>query len=116
MSKDFFRKGLTLRTLKFLKNVFRGSGFAADKVKRAIMHEIVDENHFTVRVNDKIYNVNVSYEGVYVSHYKIETDGDYLVTLCMDEEGNWQAENDSIATDKRVIEQIGRAIEQHDGR
>lgn len=34
----------------------------------------------------------VSYEGVYVSHYKIQSNGEYLFTISMNKEGHWYAE------------------------
>jgi hypothetical protein len=67
-----------------------------------------------IAVNTKEYNVSVSYEGVYLSRYKIETDCEYLFTLYMDEEGTWKAENDVKLLDENLVEQIGRAIEEHD--
>ena len=45
------------------------------------MAEVVDENNFTVTVNKNTYKVSVSYEDVYLSHYRIETDCQYLFTL-----------------------------------
>ena len=78
------------------------------------MAELIDENHFTVAVNSNTYKVTVSYEGVYISHYRIETNGKYLFTLSMNEEGQWQAESDVHASNENLVEQIGRAIEEHD--
>jgi len=69
---------------------------------------------FTVAVNNNTYEVTVSYEGVYISHYRIETNGKYLFTLYMDEEGAWHAENDVRLLNENLVEQIGRAIEEHD--
>ena len=77
------------------------------------MAEVIDENHFEVVVNNNFYKVTVSYEDVYLSHYKIETDCQYLFTLQMDE-GGWHTENDVKVLDERLIEQIGRAIEEYD--
>jgi hypothetical protein len=82
--------------------------------KAGNMAEVVDENNFKVVVNNTTYKVTVSYEGPYISHYKIETDCQYLLTLSMDEEGTWHAENDVKMLDEGLIEQIGRAIEEHD--
>jgi hypothetical protein len=76
--------------------------------------EVVDENIFQVVVNNNTYKVTVSYEGPYISHYKIETDCQYLCTISMDEEGAWHAENDVTVLDESLVEQIGRAIEEHD--
>ena len=78
------------------------------------MAELIDENNFTVSVNDKEYHVTVSYEGVYLSHYKIEFNSKYLFTISMSEEGNWHAEDNATAVDENLIEQIGRAIEEYD--
>jgi hypothetical protein len=78
------------------------------------MPEVVDENHFNISIGNKPYHVTVSYEEVYISHYKVETDGKYLVTLCIDEEGNWQAEDNIAKVAQSVIEEIGRAIEEFD--
>jgi hypothetical protein len=78
------------------------------------MAEVVDENDFKVVVNNTAYKVTVSYEGPYISHYKIETDCQYLFTLSMDEEGTWHAENDVTVLDENLVEQIGRAIEEYD--
>ena len=76
------------------------------------MAELIDENNFTVSVNDKEYHVTVSYESVYLSHFKIASNGEYLFTISMDEEGGWHAEDNAL--DENLIEQIGRAIEQYD--
>jgi hypothetical protein len=78
--------------------------------------EKLDENNFHIAINNKTYNVNVSYEGVSLSRYKIETDCEYLFTLYMDKEGTCKAENDVKLLDENFIETIGRAIEEHDGR
>jgi hypothetical protein len=37
-----------------------------------------------------------------------------LVTISIDEEGTWHAENDVKMLDESLMEQIGRAIEEHD--
>jgi hypothetical protein len=78
------------------------------------MAEVIDENRFEVIVNNNTYKVTVSYEDVYLSRYKIETDCEYLFTLYLDEEGAWHAENDVKVLDESLIEQIGRAIEEFD--
>lgn len=80
------------------------------------MQQVIDENHFSVIVNDNTYKVTVSYEGVYISHYRIETDCEYLFTLYMDEDGKWHPEDDVKMLDESLVEQIGRAIEEHDMR
>ncbi|HVX25878.1 MAG TPA: hypothetical protein VHB70_06030 [Parafilimonas sp.] len=77
------------------------------------MTQLLDENHFEVRVNDKTYKVTVSYEGMYISHYRIEQNNEYLLTISMNEDGNWQAENTDIF-DQDIIDQIGQAIEEYD--
>jgi hypothetical protein len=82
--------------------------------KRGIMAEVVDENRFQIVVNNSTYKVTVSYEGMRISHYRIETDCQYLFTLSMDEEGTWHAENDVKVLEESLVEQIGRAIEEHD--
>jgi len=78
------------------------------------MAEVVDENNFTVTVNKNTYKVSVSYEDVYLSHYRIETDCQYLFTLYMDEEGTWHAENNVTVLDESLVEEIGTAIEEYD--
>ena len=80
------------------------------------MPEVSDENNFNVTINDNKYHVTVSYEGVYVSHYKIESNEEYLFTISMGEEGNWHAEDKSPTIDESVIEKIGRAIEEYDDK
>ena len=80
------------------------------------MHKEVDENYFDISVNNNNYKVTVSYEGALLSRYEIETNGEYLFTLYMDEDGIWKAENDVKMLDENLIETIGRAIEEHDGR
>ena len=77
------------------------------------MAEMFDENNFDVTVDDKKYHVTVSYEGVYVSHYKIETDK-YLATISMNEEGQWHAEDNATSLDENLVEEIGKAIEEFD--
>ena len=78
------------------------------------MAEVIDENHFEVVFNNNTYKVTVSYEGEYITHFKIETDCEYLFTLSMDEEGIWHAENDVEVLDESLVEQIGKAIEEYD--
>jgi len=78
------------------------------------MAEVIDENHFEVVVNNNFYKVTVSYEDVYLSHYRIETDCQYLFTLYMDEEGTWHAENNVTVLDESLVEEIGTAIEEYD--
>jgi hypothetical protein len=84
------------------------------KIETTNMAEVIDENHFSITVNNNHYKVTVSYEGVYISHYKIETDCEYLFTLYMDEEEAWHAEKDVKLLDESLVEQIGRAIEEYD--
>lgn len=78
------------------------------------MREVPNENYFNIIVNDNKYNVTVSYKRVYISHYKIELNGEYLFTISMGEEGNWRAEQDSKIASQSMVEQIGRAIEEYD--
>ncbi len=76
--------------------------------------EIHDEKNFKISVNNKSYNVTAYCEEDHCSKFKIENDCEYLFTLCTDEEGNWQMEKDVTALDESLIDQIGKAIKEHD--
>lgn len=78
--------------------------------------ELNEEMGFKINVNDKTYSVIAYCNEVHCSKFKIETDCEYLFTLCTDEEGNWEIENDVTVLDDNLVEQIGRAIEEHDIR
>ncbi len=78
--------------------------------------EQYDENNFEVTVNGKIYSVKAVSENVNRTRFKIETEGRYLFTLIMNEEGNWQTEHEVTPYDEALMDKIGRAIEEHDIR
>jgi hypothetical protein len=75
-----------------------------------------DDLKFLINVNGKTYNVTADGDKNLNSYFKIETDCEYLFTVSMDEEGQWYAEKDVTVLDENLVEQIGRAIEEHDGR
>ena len=70
---------------------------------------------FQITVNGKTYNVTVQTHNLN-SYFKIETDCEYLFTVSMDEEGQWQAEKDVTLLNGDLVEKIGRAIEEYDNR
>jgi len=74
-----------------------------------------DESQFQITVNGKTYNVTAQTENLN-SHFKIETDCEYLFTVSMDDEGQWHAEKDVTVLDPNLVDEIGRAIEEHDLR
>ena len=71
---------------------------------------------FTISVNGKIYNVEALCDKEDCMRFKILTDCEYLFTLCTDEYGNWKMEEDVIPLDEKLADEIGRAIEYHDGK
>jgi hypothetical protein len=78
--------------------------------------EQYDENDFQITINGEIYHVyaTVAPKDVYRSLFRIESGGKYLFTLSMDEEGQWQVENHLTTMNENLIDQIGKAIEEHD--
>jgi hypothetical protein len=76
--------------------------------------EHTTENNFTINVNGKTYSVTAYCEDDHCSRFKIETDCEYLFTLCTDDEGNWQIEKDVTILYEGLIDQIGSAIEEYD--
>jgi len=73
------------------------------------------ESQFQVTVNGKTYNVTEHVENL-DSHFKIETDCEYLFTISMDEKGYWHAEKEVTMQDQNLVDKIGRAIEEYDRR
>lgn len=73
-----------------------------------------NEEVFTINVHNKRYYVEPICNNDHCTHFKISTSNEYMFTLCMDENGDWQPEQDVIPIDKTLIDDIGRAIEEHD--
>ena len=73
-----------------------------------------DESKFDIQVNSNKYTVTAYCNEGHCSSFKIETNCEYLFTLYPDEEGHWNVEKDVTVLDESLIEQIGRAIEEHD--
>ena len=71
---------------------------------------------FTIEVNGKKYNVQPVCDGDHCTRFKISTDCEYLFTLCIDDYGNWQMDEDVIPLDENLVDKIGTAIEFHDAR
>jgi hypothetical protein len=82
--------------------------------KTTMAEEFNDQSEFRININNKTYNVKAY--GDYTSKFKIETDCEYMFTVIMDEEGQWHCENDVTVLNENLIQQIGRAIEEHDMR
>ena len=76
--------------------------------------ELKDKSKFQISVNGKVYNVTAYCNNDHCTRFKIETNCDYLFTLCTDEEGHWEAEKDVTIMDESLIDEIGRAIEEYD--
>lgn len=74
----------------------------------------LNESQFEINVNGNAYTVTAYCKEDHCSKFKIETKCEYLFTLCTDEEGNWQMEQDVTPLDDTLIDKIGRAIEEHD--
>ena len=71
---------------------------------------------FHVTVNGKMYNVEAFGDKNLNSYFEVEGDHSYLFTLSMDEDGQWCAEKETSVLDKNLVEQVGGAIEEHDGK
>ncbi|MEP6683832.1 MAG: hypothetical protein ABJA35_11255 [Parafilimonas sp.] len=72
-----------------------------------------DKSQFQINVNGKTYKVTAYANEGRASNFKIETDCEYLFTLCNIEKGKWQVEKDVTMLDESLIEQMGRAIEEY---
>ena len=79
-----------------------------------MQEEHYDESQFEIEVNGKTYKVTANCNEGHCSYFKIETNCEYLFTLCTDEEGHWQVEKDVTVLDENLIEQMGKAIEEFD--
>jgi len=75
--------------------------------------EFNEESKFQINVNEKVYNVTAYCNESRCTRFKIETNCNYLFTLCTDEEGHWEAEKDVTMLDETLVEEIGRAIEEY---
>lgn len=73
-----------------------------------------DESKFQINVNGKLYNVTPNCNNDHCTRFKIDTNCDYLFTLCTDEEGHWEAEKDVTVLNESLVYEIGRAIEEYD--
>jgi hypothetical protein len=76
--------------------------------------EFSDGSQFQINVNGNVYNVTAYCNESHCTRFKIETNCNYLFTLCTDEEGYWKTEKDVTIMDESLVEEIGRAIEEHD--
>ena len=76
--------------------------------------EFNEKSKFQINVNEKVYNVTAYCNESHCTRFKIETNCNYLFTLCTDEEGHWEAEKDVTMLDGTLVEEIGRAIEEYD--
>ena len=76
--------------------------------------ELNDESKFQRNLNGEVYNVTAYCNNDHCTRFKIETNCNYLFTLCTDEEGHWEAEKDVTVMDETLVEEIGRAIEEYD--
>ena len=72
------------------------------------------EEEFIVRVNDNLYYVEPICTDDHCTRFKISTECEYMFTLCVDEYGNWQMEDDVKPIDASLIDNIGKAIEYND--
>ena len=76
----------------------------------------MEKEEFTIEVREKIYHVQPVCDEEHCTRFKISTDCEYLFTLCIDDYGNWQMEQDVIPLDENLVDEIGRAIEFYDAR
>jgi len=74
----------------------------------------IDESQFQIKVNGKTYKVTAFSKEGHGNFFKIETDCEYLFTLCNTDEGEWQVEKDVTMLDDRLIDQMASAIEEYD--
>jgi hypothetical protein len=96
--------------------------YSADVVRIGTRIEVVwlqrsaaNMEHFTIDVNKNRYQVEPICDED-CTRFKISTECEYLFTLCVDEYGNWQVEEDVIPLTENLVEEIGRAIEFHDAQ
>lgn len=82
--------------------------------KQEMTGKFNDESKFQINVNGKQYNVTAYCNEIHCTRFKIETNCDYLFTLCTDEEGHWEVEKDLTIMDESLVDEIGRAIEEYD--
>jgi len=74
------------------------------------------EEIFTVDVNNKQYFIEPICENDYCLRFKIFSNRGYMFTLCIDENGHWQMEDDVTPMNRNLIKEIGKAIEYYETR
>jgi len=72
------------------------------------------EEVFKIDVNGNLYYVEPICNNDHCTRFKISTECEYMFTLCVDEYGNWQMEDDVKPIDASLIDNIGKAIEYND--
>jgi len=68
---------------------------------------------FTISVRNNEYLIQLVLPYDECTRFTVFKAGKYLFTLCMTEDGKWQTEPTVRPIDKALIEEMGRAIEEH---
>jgi hypothetical protein len=72
------------------------------------------EEVFTIDVNGNLYYVEPICNKDHCTRFKISTECEYMFTLCVNEYGDWEMEDDVKPIDESLTDNIGKAIEYLD--
>ena len=78
-------------------------------------NNIYKKDVLTIDVNKNKYYIEPICNDDNCTRFKVSTQCEYMFTLCLDENRNWQMEDDVTPMDESLVYEIGKAIEHYDG-